>query len=136
MEEYVVQGSLDLAHGNVLRIEDGRDMLVYVWEGKLWLTEEGERTDRVLVAGQWHRLERGGTAIANALARCLVTLTAPEPRFFARRIALTRAASAAPVELYSASRERLHVLAAPAARLRRLWARLFAPQARPTTAAL
>jgi len=136
MEEYLVQGSLGLTRGSMLRIEDGRDMLLYVWEGEVWLTEEGERRDRILKAGQWHRLERQGAAVGYALDRSVVTLTAPEPAQYARRILLVNAGSAAPVELYNASQERVHRLAQLAARLRRRWAGLFAPYSRPTTAAL
>jgi hypothetical protein len=130
MHEFVVQGSLGLTRSDLLRIEDGAGILVYVWEGELWLTEEGELDDRVLRTGQWHRIARDGAAIAYALKRSAVTLTAPEPKYYARRIALTRAGSAAPVELYSATRERGRHLGA---RLRRLWAGWFAPHARPTT---
>jgi hypothetical protein len=133
MQEYVVQGSLGLTRGSMLRIEDGQDLLLYVWEGEVWLTEDGDRRDRLLRAGDWHRLERQGAALAYALARSVVTLTAPEPAFYARRILLTRAGSTVPVELYSAARERA---AGIGARLRRLWAALFAPQSRPTTASL
>jgi hypothetical protein len=133
MQEYIVQGSLGLTRGSMLRIEDGRDLLVYVWEGELWLTEDGERRDRVLRAGEWHRLERQGAAIGYALKRTTLTLTAPEPEYFARRIVLARAGSAEPVELYSAARERR---AGVSARLRRLWAGLYAPLARLTSAAL
>jgi hypothetical protein len=133
MQEYIVQGSLGLTRGSLLRVEDGRDILVYVWEGELWLTEEGERTDRLLKAGEWHRLERDGAAVVYALKRSVLTLTAPEPEYYARRIVLARAGSAAPVVLYSAARVRgLHL----GARLRQLWSSLFAPNARPTTAVL
>ena len=133
MEEFVVQGSLNLGRGSMLRIEDGRDILIYVWEGEIWLTEERERRDRILKAGEWHRLERQGAAIGYALQRAVVTLTAPEPAHYARRIVLVRAGSDTPVELYSAARERAVGLAD---RLRRLWAALFAPHARPTSASL
>lgn len=133
MQEYIVQGSLGLTRGSLLRVEDGQDLLVYVWEGELWLTEEGERTDRILRAGEWYRLERNGTAVGYALDRSTVTLTATEPELYARRIVLIKAGSAAPVELYSAARERGWKLVA---RARRLWSALFMPQARPTTAAL
>ena len=51
MQEYIVQGSLGLTRGSLLRVEDGQDLLVYVWEGELWLTEDSERTDRILRAG-------------------------------------------------------------------------------------
>jgi len=133
MQEYIVQGSLGLTRGSLLRIEDGQDLLVYVWEGGLWLTEEGERTDRILRAGEWYRLERNGTAVGYALDRSTVTLTATEPELYARRIVLVKAGSMAPVELYSAARARGWRLGA---RARRLWSALFMPQARPTSAAL
>jgi Protein of unknown function (DUF2917) len=133
MQEFIVSSSLNLTRGSMLRIEDGRDILVYVWEGEVWLTEERERKDRILKAGEWHRLERQGAAIGYALQRTVVTLTAPEPVQYARRIVLIKAGDEAPVELYSAARERAVGLAA---RLRRLWLALFAPQARPTSASL
>jgi hypothetical protein len=133
MQEYIVQGSLGLTRGSLLRIEDGQDILVYVWEGEVWLTEEGERHDRIVGPGEWYRLERNGATVAYALKRSTVTLTAPEPRYYARRLVLARAGSAAPVELYSAARDRGRGIGA---RLRRLWSALLAPQARPTAAAL
>lgn len=133
MQEYIVQGALGLTRGSLLRIEDGRDILVYVWEGEVWLTEEGERVDRIVGPGEWYRLERNGAAVAYALTRSTVTLTAPEPQHYARRIVLARAGSAAPVELYNAARERGWRIGAG---LQRLWSALFAAFARPTTAAL
>lgn len=133
MREYVVQGSLGLAHGSLLRIEDGQDILLYVWEGEVWLTEEGERHDRILRAGEWHRVERNGATVAYALQRATVTLTAPEPSHYARRIVLLRAGSRAPVALYDAAREDR---GGSAARARRFWAALFASAAPPTTASL
>jgi len=133
MEEYIVQGSLGLTRGSMLRIEDGRDILVYVWEGEVWLTEERERKDRILRAGEWHRLERQGSAIGYALQRSVVTLTAPEPARYARRIALIKPGGAAPVELYNAAGDRTLGIAA---RLRHAWLALFAPQARATSASL
>jgi len=136
MEEFIVQGSLGLTRGSLLRIEDGRDILVYVWEGEIWLTEEGERRDRLLGAGEWHRLERQGAAIAYALRRSVLTLTAPEPEYYAERILLAKAGAAEPLELYNANKVRMPWIADLAARLRRLWAGMFAPHSRPTTAAL
>ena len=136
MEEYIVQGSLGLTRGSLLRIVEGRDILVYVWEGEVWLTEEGERRDRVLAQGQWHRLERNGTAITYALKRSVVTITSPEPEYYAERIVLVRAGTEAEVELYNAARARMPWLAELAAQLRRWWAGMFSPHSRPTTAAL
>jgi len=133
MREYLVQGSINLERGALLRIEDGQHILLYVWEGELWLTEDGEREDRFLRAGEWRRLARAGTAVGTALERSVVTLTAPEPVNFARRIVLQKAGDRSRVELYSAARERALDIRI---RLRRAWAALFAPRARPTAAAL
>ena len=104
MNEYLVQGALSMTRGSTLRVEDGRDLLLYVWEGSLWLTQEGERRDRHLEAGSWFRLDRDGVAIASSLERTTLTITAPQPELYAERIALTKAGSATPVELYSAAK--------------------------------
>jgi Protein of unknown function (DUF2917) len=133
MREYLVQGSINLAHGSMLRIEDGQQILIYVWEGELWLTEDGERQDRFLRQGEWHRVERSGAAIGTALKRSVVTLTAPTPVGFARRIVLQKAGDAGRVELYNAARERALDIRI---RLRRAWATLFEPRALPTPEAL
>jgi Protein of unknown function (DUF2917) len=97
--EYAADGALAMTRGSVLRIEDGRGFLVHVREGSVWLTQEGDRQDRYLEAGASFRLDRDGVAIAQAMSRSTISLTAPKK--------------------------------APS-----FWARLFAPHARPTTAAL
>lgn len=120
--EYVVHGSLSLARGSVLRIEDGSDLLLYVWEGSIWLTQEGEVRDRHLHAGAWFRLDRDGLALATATSRAALTVTATRPEGYAKRISLVTPESE--TQLYAGARERS------------LLSRLFAPYARPTTAAL
>jgi len=129
MQEYIVQGSLGLTRGSLVRVEDGRHILVYVWEGELWVTEEGDRSDRVLAAGQWHRIERDGAALVYALKRSVVTLTAPAPEYYARRIVLAKAGSPKPMVLYSSRRVRMNRLNAFAQRLRQAWSGLLAPYA-------
>jgi hypothetical protein len=124
--EYVVHGSLGMTRGSVLRIEDGRDMVIYVWEGGLWLTQEGDRRDRYLGAGDCFRLECNGVTLAQATARSAVSLTAPQPELYAKRVAVTKAGTGIQAELY----------AAPEKNAPTFWTRLFAPRARPTTAAL
>ena len=86
--EYVVRGSLAMTPGAALRVEDGAGLLIYVWEGALWLTQEGDARDRYLPAGSWFRLDRDGVALAQGLSRAVITLTAPVPELYARRIAL------------------------------------------------
>lgn len=124
MQEYLVQGSLNLKRSSVLRVEDGRGILIYVWEGELWVTEDGERQDRIVRKGEWHRIEQSGAALCYALQRSVVTLTAPVPVDFARRILLQRVGADRPDELYNAARERSWGFRA---RLRRRLAGLVRP---------
>jgi hypothetical protein len=130
--EVLVQGSIAMTRGSILRVEDGRDLTLYVWEGAVWLTQEGDERDRWVGAGEWFRLDRQGAAIAHATQRTVMTIAAPMPERYARRIVLARAGSALPVELYSAAAAR----ASLGPRLLRFWADLFEPRARPRTASL
>lgn len=102
-----VKDSVLVARGNVLRIDAEPDALVYVWEGAVWLTQENDRRDYYLGTGRWLRLDRKGMALVQALQNSIVTVTRP-------------------------ARERRVTLGA---RLRRFWAGLYAPHARPTSAA-
>jgi Protein of unknown function (DUF2917) len=104
MDEYIVQGSMGMPRGSTLRIDDGCGMLVYVWEGELWLTQDGSPKDHLMHAGEKFRLDRGGAAVAYSLRRSVVTLSSPKPGGYARRIGLTRAGAAAPLVLYEARR--------------------------------
>ena len=124
--EYVVNGSLGMTRASVLRIEDGRDMVIYVWEGGLWLTQERDHRDRWLGAGDWFRVERDGVTLAQATERSTISLTAPQPEGYAGRIAVTKAGTGIQVELYSA----------PGKDKPNFWTRMFAAYSRPTTAAL
>lgn len=115
-----MKNELTMTRGSLLRIEDGRELLIYVWEGSLWLTQDGDSRDRYLGAGDWFRLDRDGVAIAQATRRSTVTLTAPQHELYARRIALAKAGTGASIELYSAAKPR------------RFWTGWFAPQASTT----
>lgn len=84
-DEFIVQGRLPLKKDGMLRVQDGQGVVVYVWEGGLWLTQEGDRRDHLLRAGQWFRLDRDGTAVATALGRAVVSVTAPRPDFVTQR---------------------------------------------------
>jgi hypothetical protein len=57
--EYLVHDKLRLARGSLLRIEDGREMLVHARDGCVWITQEGEGRDVLLEAGaadaRWFR---------------------------------------------------------------------------------
>jgi hypothetical protein len=130
--EYLVEGSIPMTRGSILRVEDGRDLTLYVWEGAVWLTQEGDPRDCYVGPGEWFRLDRDGVAVAHATQRTVMTITAPVPELFAKRIVLGKAGGALPVELYAAAPAQPSL----GARLRRFWVDLFEPRARPTTASL
>jgi hypothetical protein len=115
--EVLVQGSIAMTRGSILRVENGRDLTLYVWEGAVWLTQEGDERDRWVGAGEWFRLDRQGAAIAHATQRTVMTIAAPGRELYARRIVLAKAGSAVPLELYSAA----NAGASVGALLRRFW---------------
>ena len=109
--ECVMQGSLDLVRGNMVRIEDGRGMLVRVTSGSVWITQAGDPRDRFVSAGGRFRVASRGLTLISALSRSTIALSSPcEPRaswFMRLRARLTKA-----------------------------WKGLYVAGARPTTAAL
>ncbi|MGH8688959.1 MAG: hypothetical protein ACREVQ_14750 [Burkholderiales bacterium] len=119
-QEYLVHGSVEIECGGQLVVEDGAGILVYVWQGELWLTEEGSPKDRLLGPGGWIRLSRDGVAIGHAFARTVLTLTAPAPEHYARSIMLVEPGGDARRELYRSERERGRGIGT---RLRWLWMR-------------
>jgi len=76
-----------LATGDTLRIVDPRSVLVYVPQGRVWITEERDADDIVLDAGQWHRLERPGMAVVEAFSPAVLVLTSPQETGSARELA-------------------------------------------------
>lgn len=102
MDGYLVKGSVGIPRGSMLRIDDGVGMLLYVWEGEIWVTQEGSTKDHLLEAGQWFRVDRGGAAIAHALKRSVVGLSSPTPEIPAQYISLVHPRGALPAVLHSA----------------------------------
>lgn len=84
---------ISLGRGALLRIAGGKGTLVYVWEGEVWLTEDGERADHVIGPGQWFRLGKDGGAYAQAFSPSVLSLTVAPKWGQSRFSALTRAAS-------------------------------------------
>ena len=125
MEERIVQRSLGMPRGSMLRIDDGAGVTVYVLQGQLWITEEGNLKDHLVETGQWFRVRRGGTALAHALRRSVVGLSTPDARMTARSIALTRPGSAVPAVLHRRARESFGDV------LRRMKDAVLAPLSRP-----
>lgn len=99
MNEYLVKGLVELKPGAVVSIDDGAGMFVYVWEGTVWLTEDGDPRDQVVSAGQWARLSRRGRAVLSALGDSAIALTSPRESGFARAIDFVPAPGAPTVSL-------------------------------------
>jgi hypothetical protein len=127
MDGYPVKSSIDIPRGSMLRIDDGAGILLYVWAGEIWLTQEGSGRDHLLRAGQRFRIDHSGGAIAHAFQRSVVSLTSPAREIPARRISLLHPRGALPVVLH----QRAGSLAARL--LRGLLAGVFSP--RPTVGA-
>jgi hypothetical protein len=100
MDGYLVHGGMDMARGASVRIEDGTGILVYVWQGELWITQEGDQRDHFVGPGRWFRLERNGSSLLYATRSTHATLTAPTPANYARLITMTPAGTATPRVLY------------------------------------
>jgi hypothetical protein len=69
---------LAMTKGSMLKIEDGRGIVLEVKRGMLWLTQEGDTRDRYISGGDWLRLDGDGLAIANALQRTMVAVSSAE----------------------------------------------------------
>jgi hypothetical protein len=78
MEEQTGQESFGLPKGKMLRIADGGGALLQVWEGEVWLTQEGSTKDHVLIAGQSFRLDRAGLALVYPFRRSVLSLARGE----------------------------------------------------------
>lgn len=86
MDEYIVQGPVALGQGSHMKIVDGLEQVIYVWEGAVWITQEGDREDYLRRAGEWFRLDRNGTAVICAIGKASLTVAAParEPSAWGR----------------------------------------------------
>jgi hypothetical protein len=80
MFEQIESDSIGLPRGRTLRIEDASGTLLHVWEGEVWVTQEGSTKDHVLIAGQSFRLDRDGMALVQSFRRSIVSLARPAER--------------------------------------------------------
>ena len=60
--------SIALRHGETRRIDGGRGLRVQCLTGTVWLTQDGDRRDIVLEAGDGASIERDGLSIVTALS--------------------------------------------------------------------
>jgi hypothetical protein len=131
VNEFVVNGSMPLETGGTLLIDEGREMLVYVWKGLVWVTQEGEGRDRVLKRGDWIRIDRGGRTVVQALLPSSLALTSPYEEDYAEAVSLSGPKYVQPVALY---RGRPRSVAAMLNRAARAWSNLVSGGAAPQAA--
>jgi hypothetical protein len=68
---------LELAQGEVLRLESASAFEVACEEGRVWLTEERNARDIWLTAGQCARLSGRGLALVEAVRRARIRIGTP-----------------------------------------------------------
>jgi len=65
----------DLPRGGTLRIVDGQPHVIDVFQGQVWITQDGDPRDIILEAGESFRVEGNGLTLVQAFkdARVLVS---------------------------------------------------------------
>ncbi len=58
----------------LLIIDDARDQLLTCESGELWITQDGDRHDIILPAGQSWRIDRSGSLVVSAFKPAVATL--------------------------------------------------------------
>lgn len=62
----------------LLVIDDARDQLLTCESGELWITQDGDRRDVILPAGQSWRIDRSGPLVLSAFKPAVATLAHPQ----------------------------------------------------------
>jgi hypothetical protein len=73
-----MEGAVRMGRGALARIEDGKGACIQVWDGALWITQEGDARDYYVPAGESFAIARDGVTLIHALRRSVVALEAPE----------------------------------------------------------
>ncbi len=126
----LVHGGLLLPRASTLRVEDGREMLVCVRSGCVWITQERERRDTILESGEEFRITRDRRTLITALGRSVIALRSPYGKPVPRRIELVRPGAARPLVVYEGGRGVRGRLAALRTLLTDIWLGLYAPPSR------
>jgi len=69
----------DLTAGSMLRVRDGQGRAIVVFEGLVWITQDGDQRDFVLAAGESFRIDRQGLTLVEAMRNSKLLLVDPEP---------------------------------------------------------
>jgi hypothetical protein len=69
--------ALDLTHGDLVKLDDARGTTLRVTRGTLWVTQEHDRNDIVLNAGDVWTVERDGLTLVEAQTASGLCLVGP-----------------------------------------------------------
>ena len=131
-----IRRAIAMTRGTLVRIEDGKGTQVHVWDGELWITQEGDRHDHLVKAGESFELKHDGATVINALRRGVVTVTTLASAHFAKRITLTPPGTSVPRVLYDGAEAPGGWLGRLRQRLTRAWVNAYARRSTPTTGTL
>ena len=136
MDHHIVKSSLQLGRGSLLRIEDGREMVLYARSGALWVTQAGDPRDRYLHAGDWFTISSPGLTLVSALRGSSIALASPHAVGFAERIDVVRASTGQVEPIFTPAPGFSGWVATMRARMAKAWTSAFAARIRVTSASL
>ena len=73
----------ELKAGSTLHLRDQQGYAVVVFEGQVWITQDGDARDIVLAGGESFRLDRPGLALVQAMHDSKLMLLQARPRLAA-----------------------------------------------------
>jgi hypothetical protein len=77
MNIHISSSTITLAPGSLISVWDGNGARVLCRTGTLWVTQEGERKDAVVRAGEALTISRSGRTVISALEGASLALYAP-----------------------------------------------------------
>lgn len=69
---------IEIGLHELLIIDDVRDQVLRCESGELWITQDGDRRDVILPAGQSWRVDRNGPLVLSAFKPAVATLVQPQ----------------------------------------------------------
>ena len=69
---------LALRPRDTLTLDAARGALVRCLEGLVWITQDGDRADHVVGAGDWFRVDRDGAVVVQATRPARVAIESPD----------------------------------------------------------
>ena len=79
----------DLSAGSILRVSDGQGRAIAVFEGQVWITQQGDQRDIVLAAGESFSLDHQGLTLVQAFRDSKLMLVDAEPRAASKSAAMS-----------------------------------------------